>query len=264
MDNEIKKMKKQETIFSVILGILILLVIFVVLFVVSNKDKDNTLVDEVNYFNDYNNYVILEDIDTSKYMDLYSSVNLKKVKFKNVSSLLYDSFLNKEEEYIKSIEDNIDSNKKFIEEYIKENNIRNYKLNSNIDSTILLDMKDGVLSILYLIEEEIDYKGVNNYINNIVIDVKNNKVLSNGDILSSYNVSTEQVINEVYNNYTMDKELDKDVFVSKISDKFDDYIYLYVYMDSLYLKYNKSDISKLVNEEDVASVRYSTVKLSGN
>ena len=125
-------------------------------------------------------------------------------------------------------------------------------------------MKDGVLSILYLIEEEIDYKGVNNYINNIVIDVKNNKVLSNDDILSSYNVSTEQVINEVYNNYTMDKELDKDVFVSKISDKIDDYIYLYVYMDSLYLKYNKSDISKLVNEEDVASVRYSTVKLSGN
>lgn len=264
MNDEIKKMKQKELIMSVLLIIFILLALFVIIFVVSNKDSNNDLIYESNYLNDVDNYIIKEEIDTANYFDVYNSVHLSKIKFKNISSLLYGSFVEKEEEFLNHINDNLKLNKKFLEDYIKENNILNYKLGSSIDSIVLTYINDGVLSVLYLIEEEIDYKGINNYITSIVIDIKNNKVLSSYEILNSYSLSLDDVVQEIYDNYLLNKEnlVDYNYFKEVLINNLDSYVYFYIYMDNLYLKYNKSDLDELFNNSVKEKVRYSTIKLS--
>ena len=74
-----------EKIMIGLLVIFILLFVFVVIFVIANK-KDNTVVEVPNNNLDVTNYVLMEEVDTTKYMDLYSSVNLKKISFKNLTN----------------------------------------------------------------------------------------------------------------------------------------------------------------------------------
>ena len=74
-----------EKIMIGLLVIFILLFVFVVIFVIANK-KDNTVVEVPNNNLDATNYVLMEEVDTTKYMDLYSSVNLKKISFKNLTN----------------------------------------------------------------------------------------------------------------------------------------------------------------------------------
>jgi len=118
-----EKMSIKEKIMVIVLVLLIILFSFIVLFVVANKNNDEQVLEVPNYFDDVENYIYIEEIDTSIYTDLYKSINLKRVKFKNVSELLYGEFENKQNEYINTINSNIEDNKKFIEDYNVNNNI---------------------------------------------------------------------------------------------------------------------------------------------
>lgn len=257
-----------EKIMIGLLVIFILLFVFVVIFVIANK-KDNTVVEVPNNNLDATNYVLMEEVDTTKYMDLYSSVNLKKISFKNLTNESTSEFIKKQDEIIKSLEDSISVNKEFVNEYNKEHNVTGYKSTSKLESIILTNINNNILSVLYLIEDEVDYKKVNNYIANLFVDTVSKKLLSSEEVLSKYGLSKEGISRRVFdlviegkdNKDELTKEADS--YSSKIIDNFDKYIYLYFNSDGIYLKYNKSDISNYLFNSSLDSVKYSTYKIKG-
>lgn len=257
-----------EKIMIGLLVIFILLFVFVVIFVIANK-KDNTVVEVPNNNLDVTNYVLMEEVDTTKYMDLYSSVNLKKISFKNLTNESTKEFTDKQDEIIKSLEDSISVNKEFVNEYNKEHNVTGYKSTSKLESIILTNINNNILSVLYLIEDEVDYKKVNNYIANLFVDTVSKNLLSSEEVLSKYDLSKEGISRRVFDLVTLGKdnknELTKeaDSYSSKIMDNFDKYIYLYFNSDGIYLKYNKSDISNYLFNSSLDSVKYSTYKIKG-
>ncbi len=257
-----------EKIMIGLLVIFILLFVFVVIFVIANK-KDNTVVEVPNNNLDATNYVLMEEVDTTKYMDLYSSVNLKKISFKNLTNESTKEFTDKQDEIIKSLEDSISVNKEFVNEYNKEHNVTGYKSTSKLESIILTNINNNILSVLYLIEDEVDYKKVNNYIANLFVDTVSKNLLSSEEVLSKYGLSKEGISRRVFdlviegkdNKDELTKEADS--YSSKIIDNFDKYIYLYFNSDGIYLKYNKSDISNYLFNSSLDSVKYSTYKIKG-
>ena len=257
-----------EKIMIGLLVIFILLFVFVVIFVIANK-KDNTVVEVPNNNLDATNYVLMEEVDTTKYMDLYSSVNLKKISFKNLTNESTKEFTDKQDEIIKSLEDSISVNKEFVYEYNKEHNVTGYKSTSKLESIILTNINNNILSVLYLIEDEVDYKKVNNYIANLFVDTVSKNLLSSEEVLSKYGLSKEGISRRVFdlviegkdNKDELTKEADS--YSSKIIDNFDKYIYLYFNSDGIYLKYNKSDISNYLFNSSLDSVKYSTYKIKG-
>lgn len=257
-----------EKIMIGLLVIFILLFVFVVIFVIANK-KDNTVVEVPNNNLDATNYVLMEEIDTTKYMDLYSSVNLKRISFKNLTNESTSEFIKKQDEIIKSLEDSISVNKEFVNEYNKEHNVTGYKSTSKLESIILTNINNNILSVLYLIEDEVDYKKVNNYIANLFVDTVSKNLLSSEEVLSKYGLSKEGISRRVFDLVVEGKdnkdELTKeaDSYSSKIMDNFDKYIYLYFNSDGIYLKYNKSDISNYLFNSSLDSVKYSTYKIKG-
>lgn len=257
-----------EKIMIGLLVIFILLFVFVVIFVIANK-KDNTVVEVPNNNLDATNYVLMEEVDTTKYMDLYSSVNLKKISFKNLTNESTKEFTDKQDEIIKSLEDSISVNKEFVNEYNKEHNVTGYKSTSKLESIMLTNINNNILSVLYLIEDEVDYKKVNNYIANLFVDTVSKNLLSSEEVLSKYGLSKEGISRRVFdlviegkdNKDELTKEADS--YSSKIIDNFDKYIYLYFNNDGIYLKYNKSDISNYLFNSSLDSVKYSTYKIKG-
>ncbi len=257
-----------EKIMIGLLVIFILLFVFVVIFVIANK-KDNTVVEVPNNNLDVTNYVLMEEVDTTKYMDLYSSVNLKKISFKNLTNESTKEFTDKQDEIIKSLEDSISVNKEFVNEYNKEHDVTGYKSTSKLESIILTNINNNILSVLYLIEDEVDYKKVNNYIANLFVDTVSKNLLSSEEVLSKYGLSKEGISRRVFdlviegkdNKDELTKEADS--YSSKIMDNFDKYIYLYFNSDGIYLKYNKSDISNYLFNSSLDSVKYSTYKIKG-
>ena len=257
-----------EKIMIGLLVIFILLFVFVVIFVIANK-KDNTVVEVPNNNLDATNYVSMEEVDTTKYMDLYSSVNLKKISFKNLTNESTSEFTNKQDEIIKSLEEGISVNKEFVNEYNKEHNVTGYKSTSKLESIILTNINNNILSVLYLVEDEVDYKKVNNYIANLFVDTVSKNLLSSEEVLSKYDLSKEGISRRVFDLVSEGKdnkdELTKeaDSYSSKIMDNFDKYIYLYFNSDGIYLKYNKSDISNYLFNSSLDNVKYSTYKIKG-
>lgn len=257
-----------EKIMIGLLVIFILLFVFVVIFVIANK-KDNTVVEVPNNNLDVTNYVLMEEVDTTKYMDLYSSVNLKKISFKNLTNESTKEFTDKQDEIIKSLEDSISVNKEFVNEYNKEHDVTGYKSTSKLESIILTNINNNILSVLYLIEDEVDYKKVNNYIANLFVDTVSKNLLSSEAVLSKYGLSKEGISRRVFdlviegkdNKDELTKEADS--YSSKIIDNFDKYIFLYFNSDGIYLKYNKSDISNYLFNSSLDSVKYSTYKIKG-
>lgn len=261
----------KTTMEKIMIGLLvffILLFVFVVIFVIANK-RDNAVVEVPNNNLDTTNYVLIEEIDTTKYMDLYSSVNLKRINFKNLTNESTKEFTDKQNEIIKLLEDSISVNKEYVNEYNKVHNVTGYKSMSKLESIILTNINNNILSVLYLIEDEVDYKKVNNYIVNLFVDTVSKKILSSEEVLSKYGLSKEGISRRIFDLVTDGKdnkdELTKEIdnYSSKIMDNFDEYIYLYFNSDGIYLKYNKSDIANYLFNSSLDSVKYSTYKIKG-
>jgi len=277
MENEIKNAKKKETIMTILLVILIIIFVFVIIVVVINKDK--TVVPEQPPIIDENTYITLEDIDNTEYLTIYENVNLKRVNFTNMPSVLVSNFYNKQEEVINTLNNNITINKEFIDKYNTDNNITDYTVNSKLESIIIYDLNDNILSLLYLIEDNVDYIGLTNYITNIFVDVSTNSLVNTDTLLDTYNLNKEDISLEIFNNvvdYHDDKFINKDTneeltkedvqnnqeeYINLLVENFDTYIFLYFNQDNLYLKYNKNDIANFLFNENLVTTQYSTLKL---
>ena len=281
MENDIKKIKKKETIMSVILAFLLIIFAFVVIFVVANKSNEYVKEEPITEL-DASNYVKVEDYTLENSELVYKGVDLNKVSFTNLTEVLLTDFYTKQDEALKSLQENIAINKEFIDSYNSSNNVTDYSAKSNVESILLYEVKDGVLSVIYVIEDSVDYKEVSNHMINILIDLKNNSKVSNETLLNKYNIKKEDIASKVFDlvvdshgdkfiNKDTNEEVGKNDIVTKkneyqkmLLDNFDNYIYLYFYQENLYLKYNKTDISELLFNENLANVRYSTLKLDIN
>ena len=281
MEDDIKKIKKKETIMSVVLVFLLIIFAFVVIFVVANKSNKYVKEEPITEL-DASNYVKVEEYTLENFELVYKSVDLNKVSFANLTEVLLTDFYTKQDEILKSLQDNISVNKEFIDNYNSSNNITDYSAKSNIESILLYEIKDDVLSVIYVIEDSIDYKEVSNNMINILIDLKNNSKVSNEILLNKYNIAKDDVASRVFDavvdshgdkfiNKDTNEEVCKNDIVTKkneyqkmLLDNFDNYIYLYFYQENLYLKYNKTDISELLFNENLANVRHSTLKLDIN
>ena len=267
MTDELKIIKK-ERIMTILLVFLLLLFVFLIIFVAANKEQ-NIVEEEKFDKTDANNYVKVESVDTTPYLSVYRSVNLKKLTFTTITEILVGNFYTKQEEYLNILENNIDTNKKFIEKYNVDNNIANYTANSKIDSILLYDIKDDVLSVLYLIEDKVDYKELNNYIVNVFIDIENNSLVDTDTLLNKYLVTKDEIASRIFDIILeKNKELNNDdiknkreEYTKKIIDNFDRYIYLYFNDDSLYLKYNRNNIINDLFDTNLENIEYSTLKI---
>jgi len=271
-------LKKKEIIAVISLIIMILLFCLIILFVYFNKNKDSSLIEEKPLQNDKSVYVKEEVIENEEYSKVYKFVNVKRIKFMNISDDVVSDFYKKQDEIINVINSNIDSNKEFIDKYNLDNNINNYVNNSTLDSIVLYDIKNNILSVLFLVEDTIDYKGLTNSIINIFIDVKNNKVLDNDEILTIYNLDKKVIVDNVIENVlnSLEEIVDSDtngvikketiienidVYSERLMDNFDSYIYMYFNDNNLYLKYNRNEISNFLFNEDLEIGKYSTLKI---
>lgn len=277
MEEKIKKSKKIENIMTVLLVILIILFAFVVIIVVTNKDR--MVVEEEIPVIDENTYISVENIENTEYLTIYESANIKRVNFINMPEVLVSNFYKKQDEFISTLNNNITTNKDFIDEYNVNNNITDYTVKSKLDSIVLYDLKDNILSLLYLIEDKVDYIGITNYITNIFVDVSTNSLVNTDTLIDTFNLSKEEISLEIFNiivNEHADKFIDKDtnkeltmeeiltnqeMYINKLVDNFDSYIYLYFNEEEIYLKYNKNDISNLLFNENLETIKYSTLKL---
>ena len=265
------KLNKREII--AIIALIIMILLFLTIVIVVKENKDNIQIEEKPLQIDENAYIKIEDLQNEEYTKLYKSVNVKRVAFKNIKEELIKDFDTKQNEIINIINSNIDSNKEFIDNYNLDNNITNYEINSTLDSIVLYDMKDDILSVLYLVEDKIDYKELNNNIINIFIDVKNNKVLSSEELLTKYNNTKENISKQVlenvikdhknnFGNLTQEQVKDNQIeYINKIVENFDNLIYLYFNEENIYLKYNKNEIYNLLFNEKLSKIKYSTLKI---
>lgn len=278
VNNEINVIKRKEIIMSILLVFLILSAIFIVIFVYTNKNSNNLLEEKPSVI-DENNYITLEDVDVNLFEDVYKNIKLNEIKFVNINEDITSNYYSKQNNIIETLKNNVTINKERINLHNKNNNITEYVNNSSIDSIILFDFKDNILSLLYLVEEDVDYFGLNNYIANLFINVTDNTIMNNDDIISNYNLSKQIICSEVYDNiinYHSDSFKDKDTgntltkeeisnksdkYINMLIDNFDKYIYFYLNDGNLYLKYNKHDISNFLFNENLYSIKYSTMKL---
>ena len=216
MELEIMRIKKKENIMTIVLVFLLILFCFVVLFVISNKGSSVVIEKPITDL-DASNYVKIEEIDTSAYSSVYKNVDLKKVKFSNITEVLLSDFYTNQDNIITTLESNIHVNKQFIENYNKENNITNYSANSKIETILLYEINDNVLSVIYLVEDIVDYKEVSNNINNIFIDLKNNSVLDNETLLDKYNLTNIDVLKVGHHGSKTSSSIE---FINKINPKY--------------------------------------------
>jgi len=149
-----------------------------------------------------------------------------------------------------------------------------------IESIVGYYIKDDILSLLYLVEDNVDYLGLNNYITNIFIDLKNNSLVNQESILTKYNLTKEKIASEVFDSVLnkhdgniIDKDTNQEIVIEEIKNKkdeytkvlienFDEYIYLYFLDNNLYLKYNVNDISEKLFNEELNNIKYSTLKIN--
>lgn len=274
-----EKMTKKEKIMIIVLVLLLLLFSFIIIVVLANKDNDIVTVEPLD-INDVDRYVRIEQLESDNYLSVYKDVNIKKINFMNLQEVLVSNFNNKQTEIIDTLDNNIVINKDNIDKYNTDNKIENYQVNSKIETTALAYVKDNVLSVLYLVEDTVDYKGLTNYITNIFIDVSNNSIVSTDMILSKYNLDKNEISKDIYNKVFNDhneKFIDKDTkneltkvdiqqkeqdYIKVLTDNFDEYIYLYFYDNNIYLKYNKNAISNKLFNEDLENINYSTLKVN--
>lgn len=277
MDNELKRDKK-ITFMTILLIILLILFCFIIIFVITNKDKQ--IVEEKPTVITADNFIKKENIDDQKYLSVYKSVNLKKVTFTGITEVLVSNFYSKQDTILTTLENNIATNKEYIDNYNAINNVSDYTANSKIESIVGYYIKDDILSLLYLVEDNVDYLGLNNYITNIFIDLKNNSLVNQESILTKYNLTKEKIASEVFDSVLnkhdrniIDKDTNQEIVIEEIKNKkdeytkvlienFDEYIYLYFLDNNLYLKYNVNDISEKLFNEELNNIKYSTLKIN--
>lgn len=210
---------------------------------------------KINKFVDYNvkDYIEPTPIIFNNYGDVYSSINVSKITFKNLDGSLTKTFENDENELINYIN-------KYYDEIKKEDN---YDSNSTANTLIKTQINSTILSVFY--EMDFEFQGISrNYVITLNIDLNTNKSLTVDDLLSKYSYSKEYIADKLFNDEILignneviidkttkisltksDIEKKKNEYVQRITQEFDNIIKVYIENNSLVLVYNKKDLNDL-------------------
>lgn len=185
MDNQ----KKNKIIISLLIVIIIILSVLCILFATgtiefkhknidNNVQQDNDKVNEPEENFDVNQYIVLEDVVFS-YKNSDKTVTTKKVKFQNIDDSLTKEFHKQQEEIINNI-------------VVPDEGIFNaeYKLKHFYNN--------GILSIIYTIETTYAIGTCATKMAVTNIDLKNNRVISEEELLSKVGLSYNSIVDKTY------------------------------------------------------------------
>lgn len=217
---------------------------------------------ESNYIN-YNikDYIETNPIVLSNYADVFTSINVSKVSFKNLDNSLTDTFIKEEDELVGYISKYYDEIKKY----------NNYTDKNTVATFIKTGINSTTLSVFYQITFNFD-NGIKNYVATLNIDLKTNKVLTVEDLLLKYNYDKSYIAEKIFNDDILignnevvidkntnisltksDIERKKNEYINRIVDDFDNIIKVYIDNGSLVLTYNKKELNDLFFETNYNS-----------
>ena len=206
------------------------------------------------------------------YYDVYNSINVDKVTFKNIDKELLNDFLIKQDEIIGYI-DGYYNQMIMYEDYIPV---------STVSSSVKAQINGAILSVCYRVNFNLDENVFNDsfksYVFAINIDLRTNKVLTKEDLLSKYNYSKSYIADKLFNDDVLieknevvidrntnisltrnDVKRKKEIYVNRIVFEFNNIIEIYIENDSLVLIYNTKDLKDIFfdNEFDTnIKIRY--------
>ena len=210
----------------------------------------------INYKID--DYVEITPLMFEQYNDFYSNINVSKVNIKNIDSGIIYDFIEKQNEIIN-----------YVNGYYKERNINDgYFPDNKVVSVIKTQINETVLSIFYELKFDLDEnifeEDIKNYIITLNVDFGTNRLLSVDDLLSKYNYSKEYISLKLFEedillsdgeividrntNISLTKkdiERNKDYYVDRIVDEFDNIIKVYIDNNSLTLVYDEKELNEL-------------------
>ena len=214
----------------------------------------------INY--EVNDYITVSSVSLDNYSDVFGSINVDRVTFKNIDENLTREFSKEQEELITYI-------KRYYNEITKAEYTDSNKVNTNIKTII----NDTVLSIYYEIEftfdENIYNDNTRSYIITYNIDLKTMKVLTTDDLLNKYNYTKEYISEKIFNDDILigdsevvidkntnisftkkDIERKKEEYINRIVTDFDNIIKMYIERNSLVLIYDSKEVKNIFFEGD--------------
>ena len=195
-------------------------------------------------FNDYNN--------------VYNSINVSRVDIKNISNDSISDFISREDELIG-----------YIDAYYDEIVARDgYVPINTANSNIKVQINGTILSVFYeldfFLDDSIFENNVKKYVATINIDLATEEVLSNDFLLKKYDytkrylseklfeedvlIATNQAVMQKDTNITLTKsdiEKQKEEYVERIVNEFDNIIKMYIENNSLVMVYDKKELNNI-------------------
>ena len=263
---------KKAIILVIITSILFVLAGFILYFIFDRQGMSNNNNKYINY--NVNDYVFVEAVSLDDYSDVYSSVNVSQINFKNLDNSLVEKFLNKQEEIID-----------YVTGYYNEiKNNTNYGSANSAVSTIKTQINGGILSVFYkldfYLDENIFINNKKSYVVTLNIDLKTNSVLTNDQLLDKYSYTKSYIVNKLFNEDILinkneivvdkntnisltriDIERKKDEYVERIILDFNNIIDMYIENNSLVLVYNNQELKNIFfDDEFETNVKFKYLK----
>ena len=266
---------KRQTIIAVILLVILIGAVIVITYIVkfsglaNEVDNDNNN-EVINNSNPADQYVMVTPYQYADAEGIFTTFNVSTISFKNLDESLTSEFLQRQQEFI----DSIDS----YHQQVLDLGVTDYGTNS-IMSVINYTVSDSILSVVYQFKVNIPLLSINTTeAISLNIDLANQRIMTNDLMLSYLEKDINNVANRVFeetimtlnfedNNYVdIDTETKVDatnvesfreVYVTKIVDYLQNNGIGYIVNDQYNIMYRNSDILALLfNVDIVADAEY--------
>lgn len=266
---------KRQTIIAVILLVILIGAVIVITYIVkfsglaNEVDNDNNN-EVINNSNPADQYVMVTPYQYADAEGIFTTFNVSTISFKNLDESLTSEFLQRQQEFI----DSIDS----YHQQVIDLGVTDYGTNS-IMSVINYTVSDSILSVVYQFKVNIPLLSINTTeAISLNIDLANQRIMTNDLMLSYLEKDINNVANRVFeetimtlnfedNNYVdIDTETKVDatnvesfreVYVTKIADYLQNNGIGYIVNDQYNIMYRNSDILALLfNVDIVADAEY--------
>lgn len=267
---------KRQTIIAVILLVILIGAVIVITYIVkfsglaNEVDNDNNNNEVINNSNPADQYVMVTPYQYADAEGIFTTFNVSTISFKNLDESLTSEFLQRQQEFI----DSIDS----YHQQVLDLGVTDYGTNS-IMSVINYTVSDSILSVVYQFKVNIPLLSINTTeAISLNIDLANQRIMTNDLMLSYLEKDINNVANRVFeetimtlnfedNNYVdIDTETKVDatnvesfreVYVTKIADYLQNNGIGYIVNDQYNIMYRNSDILALLfNVDIVADAEY--------
>ncbi len=267
---------KRSTIIAVILLIILIGAVVVITYIVKfsglaneigNENVNNVTVDPAL------EYITITPYDYTDTEGVFTTFDVSTISFNNLDASLTSEFLEKQQEFIDSID--------IYHQQVLDLGVTDYG-NNSITSLINYTVSDSILSVIYQFKVNIPLLNINTTeAISLNIDLVNQRIMTNDLMLNYLEKDINNVANRVFddvimtlnfedNNYVdidTETKLDssnvesfRDIYVTKIADYLQNDGIGYIINDQYNLMYRASDILALLfNVDMVEDIEYMVV-----